>query len=94
MALLDGSLTRDDARALERALARRGVMGVIAGLCRDLRIEAGPHAAIFREPVLHDAPPEEAVSAVLSVRDWLAKIVARVQAAVFPPALCAAPNSS
>lgn len=76
--------TRDEARALERALARRGVAAIIAGFCRDLGIEIAPYAALFLPPREDGPPLADVLPEVLSVRDWLARLVARELAKPIP----------
>jgi hypothetical protein len=67
--------TRDDARALERALARRGVAGIIVGFCRDLGIDVAPVAALFVPPWEEGSPLEDLLPDYVSIAEWLAREV-------------------
>jgi hypothetical protein len=87
--MLPHAILRAEARALQRALDRHGFAGLIARFCRELGIDPAPYAALFAEPLAPRMPAAEIVPMVLSVRDWLARVVAGEQAAVAPLATAA-----
>lgn len=76
--------TRDEARALEQALARRGIVAIIVGFCRDLRIEIAPYAGLFAPRRKDGIPLPELLPGIVSIRDWLAREVAREKAKPMP----------